>query len=477
MNDAQAVTARLTRVDPPHGSLGAADANVRGLSQAPVSCEFPEQNFSDFNDDEQRQVQAGQLAALLRQKRQELDRRESQLNARQAQLENEARSSRLWLSERQQELQQQELTLRRREDQLEAEASRLAVAREASEREAAEFDEQLVERERQIAQARSEIRRAEDRLSLRESAAAAAEERIHRSREAHERQALVERQQWELEREAQAEMLRQASRQLDRRASELERREESLVRREVRQDAGEGAEALSSEMVRRLAEADSLLQRQLAEAAHEKGKLEAQRRRHTERSEQRTRELSWRAERIAESLRRERAKLHEQRRALRDRERAVEAMHEEGICQRRQALELRLAAEQLWVKVQGQAPPAELTRRLAKLRSELAQQERLSAAVSGEQRGEMQALAERLEARKQDLIQRQRELQEWAILRHREIEEQAARLVAREQELDEQERRYADCQRDWDEERRKFQRQIRELLTNGLLEKAGSGGI
>jgi hypothetical protein len=473
MDGASNEAPRLTRVDPPHSALGAAASHASDAADAApvvaatswlVQAEASSHDRAESCDDDRRALQTSQLAGRLREKRRELDRREGQLNARHAQIESEARTSRLWLRERQQEFLQREAQLERRTRELEAEATRLAAAQISAERDATEADRQLAERERQAALARSEMRRWEDRLHIRESAVAGAEEKYRRLRDQHEQALVCERQQWEMERESQAVMIREALRNLDRRAAELELREAALERRESQCDAAAVHETQIAPLRRRLEEADSLLRLQLAAVAQERRELDEQRQTLERRIDQRMRELSWRADAMSDALRRQRRKLREQGLAIRQREAAMQTLREEGLRRHREALEARLAAEQLWASLQSKAPPAELTRRLAQLRGELARHERTTAAAGADQQSQMRQLAERLDERKRELLDRQRDLNAWAAARQCEIEEQAARLVAREQELDQQERRFVEGQRRWDDERRQYPRQIRELL-------------
>ncbi|HVX13281.1 MAG TPA: hypothetical protein VHC22_19005 [Pirellulales bacterium] len=97
-----------TRVDAAH-SLGDALVALPPLAQMPV-----EQAITDLVRVEgavQLQAHADQLGAFLRQRQQELDRREAQLNARLADFAQEVRDARLWLSQRNDELNDREAKL------------------------------------------------------------------------------------------------------------------------------------------------------------------------------------------------------------------------------------------------------------------------------------------------------------------------------------------------------------------------------
>jgi len=64
----------------------------------------------------------------------------------------------------------------------------------------------------------------------------------------------------------------------------------------------------------------------------------------------------------------------------------------------------------------------------------------------------------------QKLREQQRELEQWAERRERDIEGQAGLLVAREQELDAQERHFEQQARQWQVQRAEYQQEIQRLL-------------
>jgi hypothetical protein len=76
----------------------------------------------------------------------------------------------------------------------------------------------------------------------------------------------------------------------------------------------------------------------------------------------------------------------------------------------------------------------------------------------------LQALRTDLTQQFAALESQRQELQAWAERRHADIEEQAARLVAREQELDRQQQHYEQMESQWHVERAEFQAEVRRLL-------------
>lgn len=101
----------------------------------------------------------------------------------------------------------------------------------------------------------------------------------------------------------------------------------------------------------------------------------------------------------------------------------------------RETLEIRLATEELWVQLSGDAPPAALTRSLGRIRTKLAEQYRHANAELAEQRKELEAIRVQLVEQHAALAVEKRRFDEWIADRQQELDQQASRLVAREDEL------------------------------------------
>ncbi len=141
-----------TRIDPPHSAENAARfeeaavAESAGLNSGAPESWDREELSSPPPDPEaisrQAQVQATQLAEHLRRRQQELDHREAELNAWAAQLERDTRAARLWLDERNAEL-----------DETAQPAETIVLQEDAIRRMA----EALAERQRRLAESESEL--------------------------------------------------------------------------------------------------------------------------------------------------------------------------------------------------------------------------------------------------------------------------------------------------------------------------------
>lgn len=130
------------RIDPPH---------VIDRGEAPADSQVPSTTIAtpDTRRPDRLLRQARQLSEFLRQRRQELDRREALAHATIAQVENQDREARHWFQERQTELEQREALLAEREQALDA----AMLAHQAAEND--------------LAQQRAAVERVSERLARR----------------------------------------------------------------------------------------------------------------------------------------------------------------------------------------------------------------------------------------------------------------------------------------------------------------------
>lgn len=363
----------------------------------------PAEVLSDEAVAEQLRTQAAQLAAHLRGRQKELDHREAQINAGLAHLEGDTRAARLWLAEREAELNRRDEELpdrRPTEAGLRYERQQIQAQREALER----LNRQLlagVERRRRAVEARA--------AKLQQEAGQPTAQLLARE-----------------------EVLRRTAEALQARQRRLEEAEARLA----------DTRAETEELHRRLCEArreareESRIQRQRLAAEQRQGKAELERQRQAvhRRSEQVDQSKA-----ALEQLRTELGRMH------------------------RETLEIRLATEELWAQLSGAAPPAALTRSLGRIRTKLADHYRLSNAELHRQKEELEGIRRQLAERYEKLVQQKREFEQWAARRQKETEQQAARLIAREEQLAEKEAKLKDRAHRWQAERLDHQHQIRHL--------------
>jgi hypothetical protein len=162
-----------------------------------------------------------------------------------------------------------------------------------------------------------------------------------------------------------------------------------------------------------------------------------------------------------------RAKELERREAELDaREAALDEIAEQLRADQREALETRLATEEAWLQLQGVLAPAALSRSVAQVRSRLAEHFQLSSDEIRRQRSELEAVRQELAEQFSGLQAQRQELERWSQLREKDVEERAARLVAREAELDGQQRHFETNARRWQSERTEYQQEIQRLLAH-----------
>ncbi|MEM9185439.1 MAG: hypothetical protein AAGB00_02975 [Planctomycetota bacterium] len=130
----------------------------------------------------------------------------------------------------------------------------------------------------------------------------------------------------------------------------------------------------------------------------------------------------------------------------------------------REVLEMRLATEETWAQLAGALAPATLTRSIAQVRSRLADHYQHTLEEIGARRKELADVTGKLSAEHQRIDEQRARLQQWASRREEDIEQRAARLIARERELDRQQRHYEQLETRWTSERANYRDKITELL-------------
>ena len=143
---------------------------------------------------------------------------------------------------------------------------------------------------------------------------------------------------------------------------------------------------------------------------------------------------------------------------------ALDQLRAEVLRAQREALELRLATDEVWAQMMGVAPPAALSQSLAQVRGKLAEQYRSERSESPDKRKTWKCSPARLDQDRERLQQHKQELEQWAVDRQADLEGQAARLVAREQQLDRRQAELDDLRSEQMQDRQGYEREIRRLL-------------
>lgn len=405
------------------------------------------------------QSQADELGEQLRERQQDLDRRESMLHSQLARQEQNLRASRLWVQER-------ELTLRSQESEMQDRAA--GIAQKAS-----ELETRGIAIEESLQSLRRSLEHRKQELDEREASIVAREE-AHLSLAATSAVALAsldggsaagemlreERRRLEQDHARRLAQLEEARQEFESRRSEHDARHAAAME-QVRQQAEQldaqraeweskhsGQKAANDTLARREAE----LQARLARVNQQEAKL-AQIQADIERgAQQRETERS-----LAENTRHDRqAREDEQRRArdreqrdrqqrldqqdadLAAREQALEGLQGEVSKVHREALEMRLVVEQLWAQLTGRATPQQLSEGLQEVRQQVADHFRAREQILAEQRSEIERLAARLESQQARLREQHTAQQDWFLARRSELADLADALAQKELDLDEE---------------------------------------
>ncbi|MCE5302831.1 MAG: hypothetical protein LLF97_06940 [Planctomycetaceae bacterium] len=310
----------------------------------------------------------------------------------------------------------------------------------------------------------------------------------NRQRELDHRESQINSQLAQLESETRSARLwlEQRETELNARHDELSKqqdaRERQLASRETRLSAAEATfrkkakltpseqEAETQQFLETLATRQQQIEEaeaRLAEAQEETRKLHEQiseERRAMDRQRTADRER-WAAEQSAAMADLERKRQAVQRRAdqVDQCENALKQLRAELESMHRETLEIRLATEELWARMSGDAPPAALTQSLSRLRAKLAEQYSLANAELVRQKKELETIRGDLGRQYETLVAQKCSIEQWVAGRQEECQQQAERLVAREQQLLDEETQYRQQTQRWQVERLNYQQELRRL--------------
>jgi chromosome segregation ATPase len=390
--------------------------------------------------EEQLRRQAEQLAEYLRARQRELDHREAQLNAQLAQLESDVRTARIWLGEREAEIQEREQSRVALEEEFRKRLARLASADAALERQKEEFVRNAgPAQENNFREAISEIasmwgvqseQLAEDSARQAELAEDISPRTRMRFDAAHAKQEVRHRDH---------------ERELTRKRLELEEAEQKISDAQL--------------------EIRSIRKQLLDERHAQREELRIARKRLADEQRQAVAELDTKRE----SLEKRAEHVENCRTALVQLRSELQGLH-------RETLEIRLATEELWAQLSGAAPPAALTRSLGRIRTRLADQYRMANAELFEQKKELASIRDQLAAQYEKLIGQKQQFELWANGRREEAEQQASRLIEREQELADAAVRFTEHSQRWEIERREYEQEIRSMRLK-LMPHEGSSKV
>jgi chromosome segregation ATPase len=474
---------RENRIDPAHRMSNGRDMEADQAIAAVADDE--EMEVASLAMVQQLRLQAQQLSRHLNDHQADLDRREAELQARQADVEQRERNNRLWLKDQHEDLSQREQELAARETQLQERARQVDEWRE---HQAELYRQQLADLEarretvcRREADLAQKTEQSEGRIREIETAA---KELDDASRAHAELAADLERRTgaFDARRDAVVEMI---ARFLEGRpvlavkpshstkseaatfiSSAQPKAETGLAGRLVRDQFDELASVLAELDGRRkrIGETESLLFRAQSEVAELHQLLLAERKQfYAERNSQ-FRRLEDTARRGEAELAARRETLESASQQLEVRRAAVDQMRAQLLIAQREALENRLAAEELLRQIAGAAPSAQLSRQIALTKARIAESLRRKEQDIDDQRQKLESLAVEIGQQHDRLAMRKRELEQWLREQQADIESDAARLAAHEQEQARRQELLEKQRFDWEHERQEYQREIRRLL-------------
>ncbi len=404
-----------TRVDAPHAP------------PAPPEHAFPDDpaewspapgvDASAVENAEQMFIQAGQLAALLQRRQRELDRREAQLHARSARLEEEVRELRLWHHEKEAELTDRQRVL----DEQDAALQKRAAAAEAAETRRRQIEQQWGERERQLDRQQKEF------------------ERQHAGTLGLQKQ---------LERAQQA---------LVQQTGELEHQ-----RRAFEEKARQFAEGSKSSR-QCLLEAEKTLREQHEKAENERRALSAEKEQLLERARVEHAAVFRQQQQHETELEIKREQLVRRSEQLRRRSAALDQLEQDIGRRHRETLEARLAAEQLNQRLRGDAESEEVQRYEREIDDAIRQSYEHLEARRVQQRAELAEAAAQLDMRLDELEPRRRELAAWLAQQSRQLDDRREQCARQQRELDERLRQCVEREAAWRRERGELIAQVRRL--------------
>ena len=119
----------------------------------------------------------------------------------------------------------------------------------------------------------------------------------------------------------------------------------------------------------------------------------------------------------------------------------------------------------MWAELSGSAPPAALTRSLGRIRSRLADHYRMANLELHQKKEELEQLRAQLSQQYEKLVRQKRNFDAWAAQCREDVEQQAARLLARGEDLERREADMGEYARRTQAEKLEMQQEVRRLRT------------
>jgi hypothetical protein len=416
-------------------------------------------------------VQGRQLADRLRERQSDLDRREANSHARSAELENEVRSARLWLIEREQELAERESRLADAMSRLSAaeayqESARRELAAESDRRE-----EGLARREQALATATARHER--------QNAALADAQREIESRRQREHQTLVEeRQQLDRHRQTTLQGIRlalvgveQRRAAIEQQAAELENQRKAVAAAaqlpsEAQRQHARDLQTIADRLAAReaaLDESESLLHWAEVERDAMRSQLQEELQRLQAQAQIEQRRMADQRRAADELAARQQEAMRQTQAQLDQRQESLNRLRDELTVIHREALETRAAADEALARLFSTetAEHAAITKALKETKQKLHEQWQIAASRGEAEQAELTALGQQVAKQLQTLRAQKLSLERSTSDRERTFTQQADALAERESGLRAREAQLRDERDNWSRERAVLEQRLR----------------
>ena len=394
---------------------------------------------------EQLQRQANELTTRLSDERQELDRRQAELNRHLSQLDSERRLARLLFRERSHEL----VTWQEQLDRKTQQVTQFPTTQLGGDEDLEGLQKKMHRNQQTRVRRRAILDAHQQRPERREKSLDQASRQFKAGRQRAEDALRFQQQQLAEEREATRKLVHHLLESIDRRRVALEEdaaKLDSLRGPAVSREVVQEVVAHFRSTKRESDDAQALVEEQLAESQRQ---LEDDRQAFKSRIADERRQLVEHKRQVGTELTKRRAALRRQRDKLQTRGRVLQRMLANLKLIHRESREVRLATEQLWVHLSEKAPPTVLTESIGRIRDKLADHFRLMSTNVARQKESIQRLGSKLRDHFHQLKQQRDELERWLMRRDEDFQQQTARLVAREQQFDRQLHRYQRAEEPW----------------------------
>ncbi|MBI85332.1 MAG: hypothetical protein CMJ81_19225 [Planctomycetaceae bacterium] len=414
----QRTAGKTTRMDPAHFSAGTASP-VDGVQGEPDDGSIQHETFSSLTDNSLQVVEklrhhANQLAGHLQNQQHDLDERESKLNSQIATHEQEVRAGRLTLSQEQQNLAQQQRNLEEHEQDLQRRERELDHRAKSQDQRERDLQRQSLDF--------ANLQKDTEWVNSEQNSSLETWDQTHTLEPVSTKTVTEEAKASEIEANQAIQSQVPGDKTVDDQDHPASFEDTEKIPPVAETSTGETTSGLSNEVLQVFQPKKSAFTEQ-------------------------------RLQRITNMLLEKKKNLQQRNMTLEKRRVTLDQLQRDITQLHKETLEMRLATEELWVRLAGRMAEEEIPLKLVELRNKLADHYRMAGIHLGHQRRELESLGATLTGQYQSLAKQRENLKQWFHQRNQEIEVHAVRLVRREQDLDRQEATYRELKEFMERER------------------------